>query len=96
MKKIKLLFVAVVLVAFSFSDQPIFSEDFSRVTSLSNWTLFNVRDIAGKEVIVKDFGTLSAGVEQISIDVSNLTNGIYFASMKIGEEVVTKNISVNK
>ncbi len=44
MKIIKLLFVAVVLVAFSASDQPIFSEDFSRVTPLSNWTLFNVNN----------------------------------------------------
>ena len=42
MKKIKLLFVGVVLAAFSASAQPIFSEDFSGTTPLSTWTLHNV------------------------------------------------------
>ena len=58
--------------------------------------LLSVRDITGKEVIAQDFGTLSAGVQKIFIDASNLTSGIYFASISIGEEVVTKKISVSK
>ena len=58
--------------------------------------MLSVRDMTGKEVIVKDFGTLSAGVQKIAFDATNLTNGIYFASMKIGEEVITKKLSVNR
>ena len=64
--------------------------------STSKAVLLSVRDMTGKEVIVKDFGTLSAGVQKIAFDATNLTNGIYFASMKIGEEVITKKLSVNR
>ena len=64
--------------------------------SAPNTVLMSIRDIAGKEVMVKDYGMLSSGVQKITIDAANLTNGIYFASMKIGEKVVTKKISINK
>lgn len=64
--------------------------------STPNTVLLSVRDIAGKEVMVKDYGMLSSGVQKITIDAANLTNGIYFASMKIGEKVITKKISINK
>ena len=64
--------------------------------STSKAVLLSVRDMTGKEVIVKDFRTLSAGVQKIAFDATNLTNGIYFASMKIGEEVITKKLSVNR
>jgi len=73
--------------------------DLSTVTfnlSSAQTVFLSVRDITGKEVINRDFGTLTAGVQKVSMNVSNLTNGIYFASFKIGEEVVTRKISVSK
>jgi len=73
--------------------------DLSTVTfnlSSAQTVFLSVRDITGKEVINRDFGTLTAGVQKVSMNVSNLTNGIYFASFKIGEEMVTRKISVSK
>ena len=58
--------------------------------------MLNVRDITGKEVLTENFGILSAGTQKITINAANLSNGIYFATVQIGEEVITKKISVNK
>ena len=55
-----------------------------------------VRDITGKEVISQAFGMMTAGQQTITMDASNLSNGIYFATVQIGEEIVTKKITVNK
>ena len=55
-----------------------------------------VRDIAGKEVMSNNFGTLNTGVQRITINSENLSNGIYFATVQIGKELVTRKISVNK
>ncbi|MBL4710326.1 MAG: choice-of-anchor J domain-containing protein [Flavobacteriales bacterium] len=55
-----------------------------------------LRDITGKEVLTEDFGKLSAGSQKVVLNAATLTNGIYFASIKIGEELVTKKISVNR
>ena len=55
-----------------------------------------LRDITGKEILVEDFGKLSAGSQKIVLNAAPLTNGIYFVSIQIGEEVVTKKISVNR
>ncbi len=55
-----------------------------------------VRDIAGKEVLSQAFGIMTAGVQNIAINASNLSNGIYFTTIQIGEELVTRKITVNK
>ena len=55
-----------------------------------------VRDIAGKEVMSNNFGILNTGVQRITINSENLSNGIYFATVQIGKELVTRKISVNK
>lgn len=64
--------------------------------SSSTEVLLSLRDITGKEVMVQDFGTLSSGVQKITFNAASLANGIYFASVQIGENVVTKKISISK
>ena len=56
----------------------------------------SVRDITGKEVMVKEFGQMGSGMQRIQLDASNLVNGIYFASLQFDNEIVTKKISVNR
>ena len=65
MKKIKLLFTGLAMAAAaSVSAQPIFSEDFSGTTPLSNWTLFN-----------QDGRTPAANVSGINMAWVVLNNG---------------------
>jgi len=64
--------------------------------SNSNVVSVVVRDITGKEVLSQTFGTMAAGQQNITVDASNLSNGIYFATVQIGEEFVTRKITVNK
>ncbi|MFT5666989.1 MAG: hypothetical protein ACI9DK_001177, partial [Vicingaceae bacterium] len=55
-----------------------------------------VRDIAGKEVMSNNFGILNTGVQRITINAENLSNGIYFATVQIGTELVTRKIAINR
>ena len=55
-----------------------------------------VRDIAGKEVMSNNLGVLNTGVQRITINAENLSNGIYFATVQIGTEFVTRKIAINK
>lgn len=64
--------------------------------SVANNVSLTLRDITGKDILVEDFGKLSSGKQKIVLNAASLTNGIYFASIQIGNEVVTKKISVNK
>lgn len=56
----------------------------------------SIMDITGKKVIAQNFGQLSSGNQLIKLDVSSLTNGIYFVNLQLDNEVVTKKISVNR
>jgi hypothetical protein len=64
--------------------------------SVANYVSMKVRDIAGKEVLSNDFGRLSSGVQKITLDATILSNGVYFATIQIGDELVTRKISVNR
>ena len=55
-----------------------------------------VRDITGKEVMSQNFGMLANGQQMIAVNVANLSNGIYFTTLQIGDEIITKKITVNK
>lgn len=56
----------------------------------------SVRDITGKEVMSQDFGVMAQGNQRIAINVSALSNGIYFTTLQIGDKQVTRKITVNK
>ncbi|MDB4082713.1 Omp28-related outer membrane protein [Vicingaceae bacterium] len=55
-----------------------------------------VRDITGKEVMSQDLGLIAQGNQRIALNVSMLSNGIYFTTLRIGDKLVTKKITVNK
>ena len=56
-------------------------------------TLF---DITGKQLRYQDYGKVVAGPQIFKIDVADLANGFYFVNLRIGDETITRKISVNK
>jgi hypothetical protein len=59
-------------------------------------TSIQVLDITGKVVFSENFGILSEGNQLIQINVSNLNSGLYFVRLQLGENQVTRRISVIK
>lgn len=55
-----------------------------------------VFDITGKAVINKNYGEMVKGNHKMPIDVSALPNGFYIMKVQVGEEVLSKKISVNR
>ena len=64
--------------------------------STNNIVSLSLRDVTGKLVLSQDYGNLKAGNQVIQLDGSPLSNGIYFATITIGNETVSKKISINK
>lgn len=55
-----------------------------------------VRDITGKEVLSQYLGVMAPGKQKVSVNVSTLSNGIYFTTVQLGNELITRKITVNK
>jgi hypothetical protein len=55
----------------------------------------NLYDVTGKIVYSSNPGELSAGSHIIKIDAQDLRQGIYFVSLKIGDKLLSKKVSVN-
>lgn len=55
-----------------------------------------IYDIAGKELLSENYGVMAAGIQKLQFDVASLSNGIYYVSLQIGEEIATKKFSVSK
>jgi len=56
----------------------------------------NVVNALGQVVKSDNLETLTAGEHKYELDATNLTNGIYFVSIQVGENVTTKKISILK
>jgi len=56
-------------------------------------TLFNS---LGQLVMVDNIGTVPSGKQSYSFDVSKYDNGFYFLNIIVGDNMVTKKISINK
>lgn len=52
-------------------------------------------DVTGKTVTSENFGVLS-GSQKLNLDVSGLSEGFYFVTLNVGDELITKKISVIK
>ncbi len=79
----------------------IFPNPFENFTNV-NFTMesndnveLNIYDITGKIVYSSEPGVLNTGSHSIKVDARNLRSGIYFVSLKIGDNLLTKKISVN-
>lgn len=55
-----------------------------------------ILDIAGRSVMVKDFGKQNAGEKELSIDVSSLNAGMYYVELVNGENRAISKITVQK
>jgi hypothetical protein len=54
-----------------------------------------ISDMTGRNVRVMDKGTVAAGKQKITMDVSGLTPGIYFYTVKLNGSSVTRKMVVN-
>jgi hypothetical protein len=55
-----------------------------------------VLDITGKVMISESFGSMAQGKQRLNLDVSGLANGIYFINLNVGEEIISRKVSVAK
>lgn len=53
-------------------------------------------DVVGKKVYSIDYGLLPTGENKLKIETSQFSSGIYTLSVRIGDELVTRKISVSK
>ena len=50
----------------------------------------------GQVVLSEDLGKMNAGTQNYSLDAASLSNGLYFLNIKVGNNTVTKKVSINK
>lgn len=50
----------------------------------------------GQSVLNTDLGKMSAGEQNYLLNAESLSNGIYFLNVQVGENVITKKVSINK
>lgn len=62
----------------------------------SNAVVMTVSDMLGKVVFTNNYGTLRAGEHTLAIDAAKFEAGLYFVTIKAGEETITKKITVAK
>jgi len=53
-----------------------------------------VYDMTGNVIKAKTYGTIQKSNQSTSIDLNNLTSGIYFVSIQAGKSIITKKIQV--
>lgn len=56
----------------------------------------NVLNAVGQSVMQQNLGTLSANAHNQTLDVTSLSNGLYFVEIKAGNTTVTRKFSVSK
>ncbi len=53
-------------------------------------------DITGEKLIEQNHGNLSAGEYNFPLNLSNFANGLYIVNLRIGNEIISRKISVNR
>ena len=61
----------------------------------SGSVLFEVTDISGKIVFSNDLGNLNPGHHQLEFEGAEFNAGIYFYSLSVGSEKITKKMIIN-
>ncbi len=62
----------------------------------SSAVIVEVIDFTGKRLLLEDFGVMSAGKQRMQLNLANLASGMYFVNVRIGDQVVTRKVSVTK
>ncbi|NVO02657.1 MAG: Omp28-related outer membrane protein [Bacteroidetes bacterium] len=67
------------------------------VNLIKNETVsYNVINMIGEIVYSEKLGNLNPGTHETKFDASNLTNGMYFVNLQIGNSVITKKVTIIK
>lgn len=64
--------------------------------SANNRIEARIIDVTGKEVGYEDFGVMSAGNQRVQLNTQNLENGFYFVNLRVGDQQVSRKISILK
>lgn len=62
----------------------------------SNPVSMTVSDMLGKVVFTNNYGTMRAGEHMLVLDAAKFEAGLYFVTIKAGEETITRKITVAK
>lgn len=54
----------------------------------------NLIDVTGKTVMANDYGQMAAGEQEINISAGNLPAGMYFLNVQVGNEQITRKVSI--
>ena len=54
-----------------------------------------ITNVAGQKVTSKDFGLVQKGTRKLGIDHSNLSSGVYFCTITVGDSKFTNKMIVN-
>ncbi|HEX8516441.1 MAG TPA: T9SS type A sorting domain-containing protein [Bacteroidia bacterium] len=55
-----------------------------------------VTNAIGQAVLDRNLGNMSAGEQNYLLDASSLSNGLYFVSLQVGKDLITKRVSISK
>ncbi len=53
-----------------------------------------VVDVTGKLMISENFGVMAKGKQQLIVNAAQLENGFYFVNLRVGDDLITRKISV--
>ncbi len=62
----------------------------------SGQVIFEVTDLSGKIIYFNELGNLSSGNHQVNFSVDDFNSGIYYYSIKLGDQKITKKMIINK
>jgi hypothetical protein len=68
---------------------------FDVTVAKSNNVNVTITNITGQKVASKDYGTVLKGTRKLAIDNSNLTSGVYFCTITVGDDTFTNKMIVN-
>lgn len=83
-------------------DLTVYPNPFSEITNVSynlgeaSNVRMNVLNTLGQVVYAQNFGTLPAGEQRFDFDGSDLEAGMYLINITVGEQVITKRVSLTK
>lgn len=62
----------------------------------ANAVIVNVTNALGQTLVSENLGKLASGVQNWTLDATQLGNGIYFVELKVGNSSLIQKVSVNK
>lgn len=64
--------------------------------SKSDNVSYEITDVTGRKIVSSAIEKQTAGLQQVTIQTTGLINGMYYVKMKVGNELLTKKLLINK